>query len=185
MNQRPTKEEYYLGIAKAVCKRSTCLRRHYGAVLVKDDRIISTGYNGAARGNVNCCDKGTCIREEQNIPHGCNYELCEAVHAEANAIINGNPSDMIGSTLYLYGEDANGNQIEGKPCKMCERLIRNARIENVIQVTHVPKLDYSEFFIKEILLDEPEDYKLIKGESGVTSIMLDDKVIGVIESHQH
>lgn len=129
---RPSKDEYYLGIAQAVAKRSTCIRRQYGAVIVKDDRIISTGYNGSARGEANCCDKSECWREKNNIPHGEQYEKCQAVHAEANAIINGNPSDMIGATLYLAGYE-NGELIEEpEPCMMCRRLITNARIEKVI-----------------------------------------------------
>ena len=129
---RPSKDEYYLGIAQAVAKRSTCIRRQYGAVIVKDDRIISTGYNGSARGEDNCCDKGECWREKNNIPHGEQYEKCQAVHAEANAIINGNPSDMIGATLYLAGYE-NGELIEEpEPCMMCRRLITNAGIEKVI-----------------------------------------------------
>lgn len=131
-SSRPSKDEYYLGIAQAVAKRSTCIRRQYGAVIVKDDRIISTGYNGSARGEDNCCDKGVCWREENHIPHGEQYEKCQAVHAEANAIINGNPSDMIGATLYLAGYE-NGELIEEpEPCMMCRRLITNARIEKVI-----------------------------------------------------
>ena len=128
---RPSKHEYYLGIAEAVAKRSTCLRRQYGAVIVKDDRIISTGYNGSARGEDNCCDKDTCWREEHNIPHGEQYEKCRAVHAEANAIINANPSDMIGATLYLAGFE-NGERISGPaPCEMCWRTIKNAQIEAI------------------------------------------------------
>lgn len=130
--KRPSKDEYYLGIAQAVAKRSTCIRRQYGAVIVKDDRIISTGYNGSARGKDNCCDKGVCWREQNHIPHGEQYEKCQAVHAEANAIINGNPSDMIGATLYLAGFEDGKLIEEPKPCMMCERLITNARIEKVI-----------------------------------------------------
>lgn len=129
---RPNKNDYYLAIAQNVAKRSTCIRRQYGAVIVKDDRIISTGYNGSARGEVNCCDTGYCFREEHNIPHGKQYELCQAVHAEANAIINANPSDMIGATLYLAGFE-NGEPMDNpEPCMMCRRLIINARIDKVI-----------------------------------------------------
>ena len=113
---RPNKISYYIGIAEAVAKRSTCLRRQYGAVIVKDDRIISTGYNGAARGEPNCCDEGVCWREAHDIPHGQQYEKCRAVHAEANAIINANPSDMIGATLFLAGFE-NGKPINiPHPC---------------------------------------------------------------------
>lgn len=129
---RPDKNQYYIGIAEAVAKRSTCLRRQYGAVIVKDDRIISTGYNGAARGEPNCCDERICWREAHDIPHGQQYEKCRAVHAEANAIINANPSDMIGATLFLAGFE-NGEPINiPHPCEMCWRMITNAQIKDVI-----------------------------------------------------
>lgn len=129
---RPSKTDYYLDIALAVAKRGTCLRRQYGAVIVKDDVIISTGYNGAARNQPNCCDVGSCTREEQNIPHGERYELCKAVHAEANAILNGNRADMIGATLYLAGFEDGKEIDEPSPCQMCLRLIQNARIAKVV-----------------------------------------------------
>lgn len=129
---RPSKHEYYIGIAEAVARRSTCLRRQYGAVIVKDDRIISTGYNGSARGLENCCDKGVCWREEHDIPHGQQYEKCQAVHAEANAIINANPTDMIGATLYLAGFEYGGPMYYPEPCEMCARLIVNAQIGKVV-----------------------------------------------------
>lgn len=98
---RPEKDEYYLDIAKQVAMRGTCIRRNYGAVIVKNDRIISTGYNGAPVNRKNCCDLGYCTRQKLNIPRGHRYELCRSVHAEANAIIQGTFSDMKGSTLYL------------------------------------------------------------------------------------
>ena len=131
---RPTKHDYYLSLAQDVAKRSTCLRRKYGAVIVKDDRIISTGYNGAPRGRDNCCDRGTCLRQEMNIPSGERYELCRSVHAEANAIIHATYADMIGSTLYLAGIDALSNEplSVSEPCSMCKRMIINAQIEKII-----------------------------------------------------
>ena len=129
---RPNKISYYIGIAEAVAKRSTCLRRQYGAVIVKDDRIISTGYNGAARGEPNCCDEGVCWREAHDIPHGQQYEKCRAVHAEANAIINANPSDMIGATLFLAGFENDKPINIPHPCEMCWRIITNAQIKEVI-----------------------------------------------------
>lgn len=127
---RISKDEYYLGIARAVAKRSTCLRRQYGAVIVKNDRIVSTGYNGSARGDQNCCDVGTCWREEHNIPHGEQYERCLAVHAEDNAISQAG-RETIGATLYLAGFE-NGVEIMAEPCMMCDRKIKNAQIEKVI-----------------------------------------------------
>ena len=128
---RPDKDEYFLNIAESVARRSTCLRRQYGAVIVKNDVIISTGYNGSPRNATNCCDAGACWREEHNIPHGEQYEKCQAVHAEANAIINADPAQRIGATLYLVGLE-NGKRIEAKPCLMCEKLIRNAQIRWVV-----------------------------------------------------
>ena len=129
---RLSKQKYYLGIAEQAAARSTCIRRQYGAIIVKDDRIISTGYNGSARGEENCNDVGSCWREVHHIPHGQQYEKCRAVHAEANAIINGNPTDMIGATLFLAGFE-NGKPLEqAEPCEMCKRMIQNARIKEVI-----------------------------------------------------
>lgn len=128
---RLNKDEYFMGIAEAVAKRSTCLRRQYGAVIVKDDVIVSTGYNGSPRNVDNCCDVGTCWRAAHNIPHGERYEMCQAVHAEANAIINANRADMNGATLYLVGLE-NGKRIEkAEPCLLCRKLIRNAQIRRV------------------------------------------------------
>ena len=129
---RPTKDEYFLGIAEAVAKRSTCIRRQYGAVIVKNDVIVSTGYNGSPRNAVNCCDIGNCWREENNVPHGERYEMCQAVHAEMNAIINANRSDMNGATMYLVGIE-DGKRIEKpEPCLLCEKFIKNAQIRWVI-----------------------------------------------------
>ena len=124
---RPNKNEYYLNIAEAVMQRSTCLRRKYGAVIVKDDEIIATGYNGAPRGSVNCCETGFCYRQAHEIPHGEQYEKCRSVHSEMNAIISASRRDMIGATLYLASDYPNA-----EPCDICKRLIKNAGIERVI-----------------------------------------------------
>lgn len=128
---RPNKDDYYLNIAAAVSKRSTCLRRQYGAVIVKDDEIVSTGYNGSPRGDINCCDSGFCWRESNNIPHGKQYEKCKAVHAEQNAIISASRSELLGSTLYLVGYETD-HLIEAVPCEICARMIKNAGISQVI-----------------------------------------------------
>lgn len=134
MNKRKSKEFYYLGIADSVCERSTCLRKKYGAIIVRNDEIISTGYNGAPRGRKNCVDLGRCERERLNIPSGERYELCRSVHAEANAIISASRRDMIGATLFLVGRDAkSGVLLESSvPCSMCKRLILNAGIVRVV-----------------------------------------------------
>ena len=131
--ERISKRDYYLKIASEVAKRSTCLRRQYGAVIVKNDEIIATGYNGAPRGDENCCDVGSCWRDRHNIPHGEQYEKCVAVHAEANAIISASRNEMLDSTLYLYGFEGFDKPIEEpEPCIMCNRLIKNAGIKHVI-----------------------------------------------------
>lgn len=129
---RPSKAKYYLDIAAAVAARSTCLRRQYGAVIVKNDTIVSTGYNGAARGVPNCCDIGECWREAHGIPHGEQYEKCQAVHAEANAIINASREEMQGATLYLAGFENGERMSYPVPCEMCARLIKNAGIDRVM-----------------------------------------------------
>ena len=131
--ERIGKQAYYLSIASEVAKRSTCLRRQYGAVIVKNDEIIATGYNGAPRGDENCCDVGSCWRDRHNIPHGEQYEKCVAVHAEANAIISASRNEMLKSTLYLFGYEGFDKPIENpEPCIMCNRLIKNAGIVRVI-----------------------------------------------------
>jgi len=134
MDLRTSKENYYLDIADSILERSTCLRRMYGAIIVRNDEIISTGYNGAPRGRVNCSDAGRCARAELKIPSGQRYELCRSVHAEANAIISASRRDMIGSTLYLVGRDASTHELlhDAMSCSMCKRLVINAGIEKVI-----------------------------------------------------
>ena len=122
---RPNKTEYYLGVAEAISRRSTCIRRQYGAIIVKDDEIISTGYNGSPRGDINCCDAGYCWREANDIPHGQMYEKCKAVHAEQNAIISAARRDMNGAVLYLAGFE-NGKRIKAEPCEICKKFIANA-----------------------------------------------------------
>ena len=129
---RKDKTQYYLNIASAILERSTCLRRQYGAIIVRDDEIIAAGYNGAPRGCKNCTDLGTCKREDLHLPHGVNYELCRAVHAEANAIISASRRDCLGATLYLSGKNENGFLSDTEPCEICRRLIMNAGIEKVI-----------------------------------------------------
>lgn len=131
---RKTKINYYLDIAETVLKRGTCLRRNYGAIIVNNDEIISTGYVGAPRGRKNCCDMGTCIREELKIPRGERYEVCRSVHAEANAIISAPRDKMLGATLYLCGRDARTGELvaNANSCSMCKRMIINAGIKTVI-----------------------------------------------------
>ena len=131
---RISKENYYLDIAETVLERATCLRRVYGAIIVKNDEIISTGYNGAPRGRANCSDMGYCSREAMRVPRGERYELCRSVHAEANAIISASRRDMVGGTLYLVGRDARTGALlpDATSCSMCRRLVINSGLEKVV-----------------------------------------------------
>ncbi len=131
---RIDKQNYYLDIAATVLERSTCMRRCYGAIIVQNDEIVSSGYNGAPRGRKNCGDLGYCAREAMNIPSGERYELCRSVHAEANAIISAPRREVLGATLYMACKDpATGELVPGSTsCSMCRRLIINAGIARVV-----------------------------------------------------
>ena len=157
---RVSKHEYYLDIARTVSERSTCLRRRFGAIIVKNDVIISTGYNGAPRGRKNCCDLGVCYRDKLGIPRGERYELCRSVHSEANAIIAAPRDQMIGSTLYMCCTDPKTGEIVSgtNNCMMCKRQILNAGIETVI------------------IRDEPGKYRIINVSDWIED---DDSLSGV------
>jgi dCMP deaminase len=131
--KRRDKVNYYLDLAEMVSQRGTCLRRNYGAVIVKNDEVISTGYVGAPRGRQNCSDMGFCIRQKMQVPRGERYELCRSVHAEANAIISAPRREMIGSSLYLVGKEADTGEYvkNASSCSMCKRMVINAGIEKV------------------------------------------------------
>ena len=132
--KRRDRINYYLDIAWVVSERATCLRRKFGAIIVHNDEIIATGFNGAPRGRENCTDRGSCLREDMNISKGQRFEICRSVHAEANCIISAARRDMIGSTLYLACRDSKTGEIDGNvdSCTMCKRLIINAGISTVI-----------------------------------------------------
>lgn len=134
MSQRISKENYYLDIAQTVAERSTCIRRKFGSIIVKNDVILSTGYNGAPRGRKNCNDLGNCVRNELHIPRGERYELCRSVHSEANAIINASREQMLGATLYMACLNPADDSLYAGTCNcaMCKRLILNAGIEKVL-----------------------------------------------------
>ena len=132
MDQRMSKDKYYLNIADAVLDRSTCLRRKYGAIIVKNDEILSTGYTGAPRGEPNRTDTANCERERLHVPKGQNYELCVAVHAEQNAIINADSAAMEGATIYIVGVNADGSLASGKQSLLCRRMLRNAKLAKVV-----------------------------------------------------
>ncbi len=151
---RTDKINYYLDIAETVLERGTCLRRNYGAIIVKNDQIISTGYVGAPRGRKNCIDLGVCVRENLKVPRGERYELCRSVHAEQNAIIHAAREDMIGSTMYLVGKDAKtGQYVENaSACSLCKRMIINSGINNVIirnNKEHYTVIDVNEWIVND------------------------------------
>lgn len=137
MMTRPDKQNYYIDIADTVSERSTCLRRRYGAIIVKDDEIVATGYNGAPRGRKNCTDIQTCERNNLGVPSGERYEICRSVHAEANAIISAGRWDCVNAVMYLSGRDSVTNEVleYSTPCSMCRRMIINAGIRKVISRT--------------------------------------------------
>lgn len=160
---RVDKINYYLDISQTVAERGTCLRRNFGAIIVKNDEIISTGYNGAPRGRTNCSDLMSCTRERLGVPKGQRYELCRSVHAEANCIISAPRTQMIGATLYLACLDAKTGELYGavEPCSMCKRLIINAGIERVIVRT--AQNEYKAFNVQDWIenddsLNETEGY---------------------------
>ncbi|MDD7676731.1 MAG: deaminase [Eubacteriales bacterium] len=157
--QRVSKENYYLDIAQTVAERSTCLRKKYGAIIVKNDVIVSTGYNGAPRGRKNCNDLQFCMRDKLNIPRGERYEMCRSVHSEANAIIAAPREQMLGSTLYMACvSPEDGSLVPGtSSCMMCKRQIINAGISRVV------------------IRDTPDDYRVIDVEEWITD---DDSLSG-------
>ena len=156
---RVSKYNYYLDIAQTVAERSTCLRRMYGAIIVKDDVIVSTGYNGAPRGRKNCSDINFCMRDKLGIPRGERYEMCRSVHSEQNAIIAAPREQMLGATLYMVCVDPNdGSIVPGTTsCMMCKRVVINAGISTVI------------------VRDDKENYRIIDVQSWIDD---DDSLSG-------
>ncbi len=159
---RVDKQNYYLDIAESVSERGTCLRRNFGAIIVKNDEVIATGYVGSPRGRKNCCDLKYCTREKLNIPRGERYELCRSVHAEQNAIISAPRKDMIDSTLYLVGKNYVDNTYveNARPCALCKRMIINAGIKEV--VIRETKTKYTTINVKEFI-ENDETLEGVKG----------------------
>jgi len=162
-HKRRDKINYYLDIAEAALERGTCLRRNFGAIIVSNDEIVSTGYVGAPRGRANCVDLKTCTRERLNVPKGQRYELCRSVHAEANAIISASRKEMMGATMYLACRDAKTGEVDGcvEPCPMCKRLIINAGISTMIIRNEHDKyttINVGQWIEKDDSLEAPEGY---------------------------
>ena len=147
-NTRLSKDEYYLQIAHATSRRSTCLRRRFGAIIVQNDVIVSSGYNGSARGVVNC-DRVGCLKDKLNIPHYEGYDHCIGVHAEENAVINAARSGncTLHGVMYIFGEDVKTNEeIEPRPCSRCRRVLINAGIAEIVikkqRIVHIKTKDW-------------------------------------------
>lgn len=160
--ERRDKINYYLDLAEVALERSTCLRRKWGAIIVKNDEIIATGYNGAPRGRKNCIDLNYCMREKLNIPRGERYEMCRSVRAEANAIISAARKDTIGATLYMVGKEAmNEDYVKNAcSCAMCKRIIINAGIEKLI--VRNTKNEYTEILVN-TFIENDESLEGVKG----------------------
>jgi dCMP deaminase len=164
---RPSKDEYYLEIARAIAQRSPCIRRKYGAVVVKNDAIVSTGYNGPARKVINCLEVG-CIKEIKNLPHGMAYEDCPAVHAEENAVVNAarNGGNVLGGILYISGIDQEGKLVDAIPCFRCKRILINAGVERVVIRKENGEIKYLDIqdWVKEDTKSYLEKLKKLKKE---------------------
>ena len=161
---RIDKENYYLDIAETVSERSTCLRRCYGAIIVQNDEIISTGYNGAPRGRKNCTELNYCTREAMKIPSGQRYELCRSVHAEANCIISASRREMLGATLYMACRDPQTGELipHSTSCSMCRREIINAGIKRV--VIRDTKTDYRVVDVQKEWIDQDDSLPVLPQE---------------------
>lgn len=159
---RIDKVNYYLDIAETIIERGTCIRRNFGAIIVKNDQIIATGFTGAPRGRKNCCDINSCIRQKLNVPRGEKYELCRSVHAEQNAIISASRLDMIGSTLYLVGKNyEDGSYVaNSNPCALCKRMIINSGIEDIY--IRDSKSEYRHILVNDYI----ENDETLEGRSG-------------------
>lgn len=160
--ERIDKINYYLDMAEVALERGTCIRRNFGAVIIKNDEVISTGYVGAPRGRKNCCEINECIREKLNVPRGERYEMCRSVHAEQNAIISAERNKMIDATLFLCGKDyKTGEYVENSnPCALCKRMIINSGIKDIY--IRDSKEKYRHIMVQEYV-DADESLEGIKG----------------------
>ena len=151
---RKDKINYYLDIAQSVSERSTCLRRRFGCVIVNNDEIVSTGYNGAPRGRKNCTELGECYREKLSVPRGERYELCRSVHAEQNAIISASRKETIGADLYMVGINAKTGEVEpnSSSCMMCKRVVINAGVNRVI--VREPNNEYTIYNVEDWITND-------------------------------
>jgi len=164
---RPTRDQYYLNIAKEVAQRGTCYRSRFGTIIVKDDQMVSAGYIGAPRGTKDCTERGGCLRDELKIPHGTQYEACRSVHSEMNAIINAARAgvSLLGATMYMHAENPkNGELVDALPCYICKKMIINAGIgkfvgkskDGTVKIFHVE--DWVAEWKQGDVLDDKQQY---------------------------
>ncbi|MBD3207908.1 MAG: hypothetical protein GF370_00430 [Candidatus Nealsonbacteria bacterium] len=173
-SQRPPKDRYYLNIAKQIAQRSTCFRVRFGAIVVKEDAIVATGYVGAPRKTLDCFERGECLRDRMHIPHGHRYEICRSVHAEQNALINAARSgaSVLGADMFIYGEKPDGELIDAFPCFICKKMVINAGLERVVCSTHeggyqVFKVkDWIQDWQKKDIIDDKHQYGIDQNKKG-------------------
>jgi dCMP deaminase len=152
MIERPEKDQYYLDIAKVVSSRSTCLKVKMGAIIVKEDQIISAGYAGAPRHTKSSMEHGFCLRKKLGIPSGTQYELCRSVHAEQNAVINAARAgvSLLGGDIFIYGESRQTNKpIDAFPCFICKKMIINCGLNRVITSVKEEEKKYMAFLVED------------------------------------
>jgi dCMP deaminase len=172
LNQDVSKNEYYIGIAREVARKSKCYRRKIGALIVRGDQIISAGYVGAPRKTKDCFEHGFCLRDQLNIPHGQRYELCRSVHAEQNAIINAARAgvNLLGGDMYIWGSDLGGELVDAYPCFICKKMIINAGIEQVFCSTGSGTIkvflasDWREEWTRGDIIDDKHQYGVKNGD---------------------
>jgi len=165
---RVSKEKYYLDLAKTLGQRSTCFRNKLGAIIVRDEQIVATGYIGAPRKTKDCIERNNCLRRELNIPHGQRYEICRSVHAEQNAIINAARAgvSILGGDMYLSGATAEGKKLDTFPCFICKKMIINAGLKRFICITKDDKIkiflieDWVKQWQENDLVDDVDQYGL-------------------------
>jgi len=167
ISHKLSKDEYYMNIAREVSRKSTCFRRVIGAIIIRDDQIISTGYAGAPRKTKDSIEHGFCLRDKLKIPHGQRYELCRSVHAEQNAIINAARAgvSLLGGNMYLYGSiPGKDGPIDALPCFICKKMIINAGLDLMICSTKEGNIvtfkvsDWADDWQKNDIIDDKQQY---------------------------
>lgn len=186
ISKRVTKDAYYLNIAREVAMRATCMSAHFGCLIVNDDQIISTGYNGAPRKTKDCYEIGFCLRRKLGVKSGTQYEMCRSVHAEQNAIINAARAgvSLLGGTMYLFGKrvlDGEDVLIKAYPCFICKKMILNAGIENIIcndekgEIVKFSVDDWTKQWAENDMIEDSEKYSANYKSEGVVEERVEEE----------